>query len=417
MKNLSAFSKIHLLLGAHIILWLNAANYSYIGDRIPAAVKFGLVGLWLLISLYKAEGFFHKYMMSALSLVFFVLLCILSKLAGYEAYFDQFFMNLIYCLIMIAVFAYYYYFGTKEEIKFLLTVFVVDVLIVSVNTYLKLLSHPELSRLLSTGAESKEASLGAEIPKGVGGYGLCYALVLLQPILTFFLNKRNAPFVVKALVYGFTMLLLFQAQFTFALIMYPILLFLSYAYGKEKQETSKIVRAFLLMVGFLLLLNISPILDSLIEISEYHLAERLKEVKAFLTEGDSSGSDMQARIRLYNRSVNMFLDSPIVGAFGRKGYGSHSTFLDMFAAYGLFGFFGYYGIIQPIRVARKGLDNNMELVKTCRISTIAFVFLSIINSILGVETMLVVIVIIPLCLRYFTMEEKCDESNSGQLNA
>ena len=405
MKKLSTIHKIHLLLGVHIILWLNAANYSYIGSAIPTIVKLGLVGLWFGITLLGNKRFLPRYIVVGYWFAFFAFLCVIGKMAGTGDYFDQYGMNLVYWFIMLGVFVYYFYAGTKEELRFLLIVYVLDIVIVSINTYITLLAYPELARLLSTSAEHKEEILGTEIPKGVGGYGLCYVLVLLQPLLAYYLNKKKVNLLIKIVVHSFVMLLLFQAQITLAFVAYPILLIISYTYGKKENVKILLTKLVLLALIVVLVVSLPVILGSLIEVADYHLAVRLEELRSLLTTGEMKGDDMLSRLVLYQKSSDAFFASPVWGAFGGKVYGSHSTFLDILAAFGLFGLIGYCGMLRPAWMARTIVKADKGLKKTYWLIFGTTVVLSILNPIMGSDILLATTVIIPLSYKYLTMEQ------------
>lgn len=418
MKKILTLENIHLLLGANIILWLNAASYGFVVDSIPSSIKLGLVGLWVASGIIRHANFLSKFAVAGYLMGLFYVMCLLSDQSGIPGYYGQYGMNLVYILIMIAVFAYYFYFGTKEEIKFLLIVFFIDVAFVTVRTFIKLQEMPHLVRMLSTSEESKFSEFGANIPKGIGGYGLCYELIFLQPTLAYILNRNRVAAALKLVIYGWILVFLFQAQITLAFMMYPVVVLISYTFGQENRASISVTRLVLIILSVVAIIALPSILEAIIAASETHLAVRLEEVLGFLTTQQLGGNDMQARMKLYQRSIDVFMQSPVWGAFGTKAYGSHSTLLDILAAFGVAGLIGYFGMFRPVKLAKKHFVNDAQLMKVINITQLAAVILSIVNVLIGTETMLTLLVIVPLAAKYFTEEKEEEiETDANKRNA
>ena len=403
MKKMSFLGMFHLLLGANILLWLNAGTYQLIGDAIPAVVKFGLVAMWFALSILRSNGFLSQFAVVSYLLALFYLICLMSKLAGIGGYFSQYSMNFLYILIDMAILCYYYCYGTKTEIKILLIIYLLDMAVIAIRTFIMLQEAPDLVRIMSTSGEHKQAVFGESLPKGIGAYGFCYELVLLQPLLSYWFNKKNVSFVIKVLIYGVIMMFLFQAQITLALVMYPVLLLISYTYGQKDRSFKALTKLFLAIISIALIISLPTILSSLAESSEAHLSSRLDELHGLLTEQDSSGGDLQSRIVLYQKSLDGFLGSPLWGSFGDRNYGSHSTLLDMLAAYGLLGLIGYCGLLRPFNLVKRDMAEDKAAHSVMRTTLIATILLSTFNVIIvSSEMMQALLVIIPLAMQYLT---------------
>lgn len=398
MKKLSMIEMIHLLLGANIILWLNSGTYRLIVDAIPTVIKFGLVALWFAISILRSKSFLSRFAVVVYLLALFYLLCILSKLAGIDGYYTHYGMILLYVMIEIGIFCYYYCYGTKKELKFLLAVYFLDMAVILIRTFIMLQDDPDVVRLLSTSAEHKRAVFGNKIPKGIGAYAFCYELVLLQPLLAYFLNKKRAPFAVKVLIYGLILMFLFQAQITLALIMYPVLLLITYTFGQKKRLSHSLGKLLLAALSMTLIVLLPTILQELIRSSEAHLSARLEELYMLITAQDASGDDMQSRMVLYEKSLSAFFARPLWGAFGGNVYGAHSTFLDLLGAFGLLGLVGYLGIFRSFTLAKRDFANDKQALSVMRTTMYVTVFVSLINVIMSSDILLTLLVIVPLAM-------------------
>ena len=401
MKKLFTLENLHLLLGVHIILWLNSGCYDFIGDYVPSAVKMGIVGVWFGLSLIRCEKFFSKFVVTGYLLGFFYLMCLFSRREGVEDYFAHYSMNVLCVLITIMVFSYYFYYGTKEEVKILLIVFLLDVSLLTIRTMIKLQEIPALVRIVSTGTDVRKLEWSKALPKAIGGYGLCYELVLMQPMLSYILNKKKTKTIFKILIYGFILLFLFQAQLTLAFLMYPIVVLVSYTFGQENHGMVSVTRLVLVILGIGVVSVLPALLQVIIESADTHMADRLNEVLGFLTENQTVGSDMQSRLELYTKSWNAFTQSPLWGAFGKKVYGSHSTLLDVLAAYGVAGLTGYFGIFAPIKQTKRFFKEDNGALQMLRFTQLAMVIISIANVLMISQTMLTTLIFMPLTIKYF----------------
>lgn len=402
MRKWFTLENFHLLLGAHIVLWLNAGCYGFVGDSVPATFKLGVVALWFVISLYRHATFFSKAIVTGYLMAIFYIMCAFSQRSGIIDYYADYSTIIVYVLIIIAVFSYYFYYGTKEEIKFLLILFFLDVTIVTLRTFVKLQTMPALVRVISTGEDIYENKSGSVLPKAIGGYGLCYELVLMQPILSYILNKRNTKMIFKFLIYGFIIIFLFQAQLTLAFLMYPVVVLMSYTLGQENHRKVSVTRLVLLLLGISIVAVLPALLQAIIESADTHMADRLNEVLGFLTEDQATGSDMQSRLDLYTRSWDAFVKSPLWGAFGAKVYGSHSTFLDILAAYGVAGLIGYFGMFGPIKQTKRQFGSDNTVLNVLRLTQATMIILSVVNVLMISQTMLATLLFMPLAIKFFT---------------
>ncbi len=419
MKKISTIGAIHLLLGANILLWLNIGTYRLFGDMIPIGIKFCMVVMWLAISFHRRGNFLSKFVTTSYLVLLFYILCLTTKLTGTDGYLSQYGMNLLYVLVVMAMFSYYYYYGTKKEIKFLMVVFLLDTAIIMVRTFIMLQENPEVVRLLSTGSDSKWIAFGDEVPVGIGAYGFCYQLVLLQPMIAYWFNKKQVNNLIRILVYGTILVFLYQAQVTLALLMYPVMLIISYNYGQQQNNSRVLVKWLLIGISMIVILCLPVILQALIESSGDSLAARLEELYRFVVLQDVSGSDMKSRIVLYTTSLFAFFRSPLWGGFGNKVYGSHSTLLDILAAFGVLGLIGYAGLFRPINCVRKVTDKNKDdIKKVIRTSMIGAIIISVINVFISSELVLMISIIIPMGIRYMADgKEDQTETISNQCNA
>ncbi len=401
------YNTLQWLLSCFIILWLNAGNFEYIQSFFPQVIKFGLVLLWFFITSSIYRGFLELYLSKAIPILVMIAIVLMSKMVGNERYFNLYWMSYIYYAIIFAVFVCSFYFYNERECKALLLVLILDIIIVAVHTYIELTRNPILVRAMSTGMEAKMALLDGVIPKGVGGYGMCYQLVFLGMLLILLLDGKVQH---KVWIYASEVLIfcvLFSAQITLALIMQFV--GIAAVLMCRNNKSGSLWKVVVLVVFVILFLNMDSILHYLISYAGDDMAVRLKELTRIREINADSSGDIASRYRLYWQSFLVFLDNPFCGDFGGYGIGCHSTFIDLLGAYGLLGIFGIISFLRPIQMTLKRCR-----VRCVRNNLLVFYFMMIvlatINVMIGSDIMLATTIAIPLFFKVLYGQEDCCEN-------
>lgn len=390
---------VHLILGFFIILWLNAGNFTYIVDSIPSFIKLLVAIMWFGLSCYRRKSYLYYFLKTSLLMIVFVGIIFSSMLLERSGYYNLYFQAFLYIIIIFALFSYYFYFGEKKELNLICKVYMADMIIVLFHTFFELINNPILVRAISTSAESQELLLNAEIPNGIGGYSFCYALVFVMIIFTLsdgYLKKHK---IYKSILCVSVLIFLFEAQITLAFIVYIIILLMSAFLSTIHTRAQLIKKILLILLVISILIQYQNILQWLIGIADESMGQRLEELLIFLqTSGHVTGSDSQSRLELYQVSLQAFLQNPIVGNWGNRPFGCHSSFFDMLAAYGCFGFIGMAGLVRPLFLAKKRLVEKNK--KVIIYTLIIFSILACINVVHVSQIVLAVILIIPITLKY-----------------
>ncbi|MBM6737699.1 hypothetical protein [Faecalicatena fissicatena] len=396
----------HLILGFFVILWLNAGNFTYIVDSIPSFMKLFVAIIWFGLSCYRRKTYLYYFLKTSLLMIGFVAIIFSSMLLERRAYYNLYFQAFLYIIIIFALFSYYFYFGEKKELNLICKVYMADMIIVLFHTFFELINNPILVRAISTSAESQELLLNAEIPNGIGGYSFCYALVFIMILFTLSDGYLKNHKIFKGILCISVLIFLFQAQITLAFIIYVIILLMSVFLSKIHTRIQLVKKILLTLLVVSILIQYQNILQWLIGIADESMAQRLEELLVFFqTSGRVTGSDSQSRLELYQISLQAFLQNPIVGNWGNRPFGCHSSFLDMLAAYGCFGVIGIVGFIRPLFLAKKRLigKNKKALIYTL----IIFSMLACINVVHVSQITLAVVLIIPITLKYMA----CGDEN------
>lgn len=401
------YSTVQWFLSCFIILWLNAGNFEYIQGFFPQAVKFGLVFLWFIITSLIYKGFLELYLSKAAPILIMTAIVSLSKLLGNVRYFNLYWMSYLYYAIIFAVFVCSFYFYGKRESKALLLVLISDIVIVAIHTFIELRRNPILVRAMSTGMNAKMELLEGAIPKGVGGYGMCYQLVFCAMLLVLLLDEKIQHRIWIYLSEILIFCVLFSAQITLALIMQVVGVTAVLIFKNDRKSFAW--KSVFLIVLVILLLNLDNILQYLVPYAGDDMAMRLEELMKIREISAESSGDIASRYRLYWKSFLAFLQNPIWGDFGGEGIGCHSTFIDLLGAYGLLGIFGIIGFLSPLRLTLKNFE-----VRSVKNNLLVFFLMTIvlatINVLIGSDIMLATTIAVPLFFKVLYSQEDCCEN-------
>jgi hypothetical protein len=187
--------------------------------------------------------------------------------------------------------------------------------------------------------------------QGVGGYSLIYSSLFLVPVLVSMtfrwrqfdtsgaprllrlvpVSRRLLPAVLLALVTA----VILRAGFAIAVLLLAASLVVSVMLlkpGPWKLVIGPLLALLLVLVGHSYL---REILDALIPLTEgTNFVNKLHDLRLSLDLGSSTGT-VDDRTDRYLRSINSFLENPILGVLGDSGVGNHSAYLDHFAQRGV----------------------------------------------------------------------------------
>jgi hypothetical protein len=183
--------------------------------------------------------------------------------------------------------------------------------------------------------------------RGVGGYGLVYAVVLALPFIATLALKKGALSLVsdapwkrraaRVLIWiNFTLavLLVLNAGYSIAVLLAAFAL-LSLIIVRSRRTLSLLISICLsALLALVVMVSMSPVLrglEGLAEGTEY--SAKLADIRTSLEEGDSAGT-VEGRTERYERSIRLFFENPILGTLTFDDVGKHSAILDRFAQYG-----------------------------------------------------------------------------------
>ncbi len=204
--------------------------------------------------------------------------------------------------------------------------------------------------------------------ENVGGYTLTYFASAICPTLLFlslklpFTGFKNRLLrIIAASTFLISVQLVYRAGYGIAVVASLFACLVLAIPGRFNRPQYWL--ALIVSVSILFVMK-EPIFDQAKSMTKggplYSKVQSIEKMSNFAGFGNSSA---EGRIERYTRSLNSFLDSPLVGTLSTVGTGKHSTMLDSFAQFGVFGglammialFLPLYQIYQAVEPANKKL--------------------------------------------------------------
>ncbi len=380
-----------------ILYFLNSSTVDFIALAIPGFswIIRSLTVIWLGLVIYDSREFFWELVRTFWPLIGCVVLLGIGFLTYDRAIVQQDIMQLIYFVTIVGIFFYYIRERKKDNnnrLIILLLVWALDVLLSSLHTIIRLIENPYVSRLLTAGKDVPN-------PEAIISYSIVYGLVLLAPFLCAQIFRteqyqRLAWSVIAAFVFVFILL----TQFTTAVLLYVL--------GMMLVVVSKLLRtkngfwwvAGIIALGMILLYSLKGIVK--LYIFPASINSRLNMIYDFFVAGKvDDETDLVLRLEVYAQSLKAIVFNGFLGDFllHNAPTGQHSEILDAIGGYGIV----YFAILVYFFVKMydfyKG-NISKENFRIYQMTLIIFIIMSLINTTLWSEMMIILMGILPILL-------------------
>lgn len=332
-------SVLRELIMAVLLIWLMCPYQNFFGNWY---IYGGLWMGWIVIALvtdsmsftYMA---FSKYTWVALSWPCSIFLLSLVDWADFSPY--QFTI-----VFIVSAFVYYAKGNHVKALRFLIVVYVVYAIMISVFSIQQLQVNPEISRIL---ANSNKNITSAYAGPFMANFSFVNGITLVSLFWVFNFKRTHNKWMrlFSLAMIALSVYLLICAQYSIALFLFVIFAFIVWIFNSKRRCNSSVIAICLVFGGLILLLFVGDILLLFSDmLPPGYVARRIKSLGMMLNfDGIQQGSDLEDRLRLYKLSISTFLHNFFIGV-GGKYYGAdglaggHSQILDNFAYYGvLFG--------------------------------------------------------------------------------
>ena len=203
------------------ILYFNSCTFEFIKQYsfvLPVVALSALLWCGFLLR-ENVTRLVHQVLPMILSLLLFGLM-LLFGVQSQISVFTNDISNMMYLTFFMCLFFMYsddYYENDRKAILF---VWLVDTVISSIYSAIRLISDPTLSRLLSTG--SYHSTSAASAARGIVSFGVIYGLVFTLIVLFSLIIRKKGNMLLNIVLFVLFTLVLFLAQFTLAILLVGI---------------------------------------------------------------------------------------------------------------------------------------------------------------------------------------------------
>jgi len=286
--------------------------------------------------------------------------------------------------------------------------------ITAITSIVGLSVYPYAARELARGA-TYDINLDFDTYKSIyrrmniASWSQIYGMLFAIPVsLMIWKKKKRVFYLIVVIVIS---ILLVASQITFAVLLAILMLALVFLTRENKTKTM-VITLILAIAAILIIINLGSIFTYAVNISDKagldFLTTKLDDLKVLLLYRNVTG-DAGERGLLYRRSLETFLQSPLVGltlvgkaSLSKIGY--HSEFFDFLGTFGLVGLFiimgSVIGYAKFLNKTEKETRNDLYIVY------IGFIILFILNPVLNSPQIFVGAFLYPLLAsRYCLMGE------------
>ncbi len=254
--------------------------------------------------------------------------------------FSQYFFMYLPGLLLIRVLKT----ANEEQTSVLLVLLTVLYAIVLYNTFTVILKDPDAIRHWEDFADMEDENIGNyyfvySAPIVIVGISVCMAklkgyrkLICLGMIAVLFLFLLQASYTLAILI---------------AILGFAIQIFLSL-----KSPVTKILFVVTAVIGTFFIPDLLLFISN--NAASSSMTVRFRELYSFFSSGDTSGYNLNGRLTLYGKSIEAFLNSPIIGN-RRLSFDGHATCLTVLSDTGIIGGIPFYYLLFSMNKRMKAL--------------------------------------------------------------
>lgn len=269
--------------------------------------------------------------------------------------FKKSFVSCAFSVYVSWAFAFYgfrlYKQNNNEKCKKLFLLLFVLTTITAITTIIGLQRYPLVVRELGRETMAYSGISGSDFTlmkwryrlRNIAGWNQLYGMVYLVPAFIFaYIKSRKKMFIIGSIIVE---LCIIRSQLTFAVLL-SIMLIIFSLIKPSLNKNKFFLEMILLITGIIITLNIDSVILLMVDITSSRsmkmLSNKLYDLYRLLN-GTNTG-DSLARTSLYNKSIRLFKEHPLLGQSingvnASDMFSYHSDFFDMLSYYGLFGVF------------------------------------------------------------------------------
>lgn len=328
----------------------------------------------------------------------------------------KFNQSIVTCIFNIMAGFAFVYFGVvyitqkEREDKYpqkIVATIVALVIITSVTTIVGLQRYPlavrELGRVGSGYSSSGQAFLDLKFKyklMNIASWSIVYGIVFAVPwFINQYKDKRKAKYIIGLII---VLICLMKAQLTIGILISVLLVFFS-IYKPSKKPKDVLLSIIIVLLLLMLIIFGDEILLFVIQLSGNRnlgmLSTKLQDL-FYLMQGNQIG-DVLARSERYTRSLNHFIEHPILGMSiqGVSEYGLFGNHSDFFDILGYYGSFGLIVLIYMINTYLKDIKRSKSVYSQWDlfVPLVALIILFVLNPVWYSPQVFATAILLPSC--------------------
>lgn len=356
-RSLGLSEKVKLLSIMYLSVWVTSPLLAY-GTiyRILALLAFIV---WVVLELFNRRSIFRKVTPHILLMYGFLFYTIpITYMVDGSTILIR---NIQLYVIFFFIFVYVSY--ARKSLEILKPVIYLQIILYTIwiyTTYLGLIVDGHAARFIGKSTlQARELQA-----QGIGGFSFIYSLLIyiiciLALVKYKFKAKKRLVTVFLSFSVILAMLVVLKAEYSTAVLLMVLSVF--YFLFWTKNIHKNIIILFIFIVVFIVLkeylVEILQFFQQFAEGTNYR--HKLEDSIESIQAGKASGTAAD-RTERYIRSIDIFLNNPLLGELSIANVGKHSLLLDTFAQFGLFiGFILIYILFKvPYQILKTHIKNR-----------------------------------------------------------
>lgn len=254
--------------------------------------------------------------------------------------FSQYFFMYLPGLLLIRVFKT----ANREQKKVLLVLLAALYAVVLYNTFIVILEDPNAVRHWEEFADMDD--------ENIGNYYFVYSVpIVIVGISVCMARLKGFRKIICLGMIAVLFLFLLQASYTLAILI-AVLGFAMQIFLSLKSPVTKILFVVAAVIAAFFIPDVLLFISN--NAASGNMAVRFRELYYFFSSGDATGYNLNGRLTLYRKSIEAFLNSPIIGN-RRLDFDGHATCLTVLSDTGIIGGIPFYYLLLSMNKRDKAL--------------------------------------------------------------
>lgn len=326
----------------------------------------------------------------------FIVLIAVSEVIATGSFSSTLSLISIYLLFIGYVMNYWYEYDWRD-FRIIIPIILLLLALWNINTVKVIATNANAARDIVRNNELANGYLR----RGVGGYGLMYAQVIIAPaIVSWIINvlKRNKIEFVCGCMWAISFVqYLNVAGYTIAVTATAIGVVMLLAYRQRSIVPALVISGLLLLLLVYLIGYNESVRNFLLSVFDgTKVARKILDISSTVTTDETAGS-IYSRISVYQAGLKQMMNYPFIGSWWKKGASGHSALMDAFTLYGVYGGVIMFRMIYCVPRLWKNKTQSSIVLRTINATIITITFVALLDTV-PYNLVMMLMVVFPIIL-------------------